>query len=212
MKARRQRLGIALSFFVIVSLLLSYRLQRPAEWLVPAPRQVGVWEAVETPLSGKVREQLGNPRANSFEYRNPLDERLTCQLIAPRSFEAYREPYPLNLMSITAQRQINLFGPGKPIRAWVLKNNRNGVRVLVYAWLQYPNGETRVFGAGGMHQGNWDRLLLGWQHLTDSGSPCLVRLISIIPSMDTYGAQTRRSVEEVARSLYATTAGQGAGK
>ena len=211
MKVRRQRLGIVLSFIAAVSVLLSYLMHRNVEWLASAPPQLGVWEAVETPLTGLAKEQLGNPRVTSLEYRNPLDERLTCQLIALRSFEAYREPYPLNMMSITAQRQLLLFGPDKPVRAWVLKNKRNGIRVLVYAWLHYRSGNTRVFGASGMHQGNWDRLVLGWQQVTDSEAPCLIRLIAIIPSNDTHAAQTRRSMEEVAQGLYAANTRQGGG-
>lgn len=209
MKVRHQRLGIALGVIAVVSGLLLSRMQRPVVWLASAPPQIGVWEAVETPLSGMVMNQLSNPKISAWEYRNPLDERLTCQLIAPHSFEAYREPYPLNLMTITAQRQVLPFGPNKPVRAWVLKNKKNGVRVLVYSWLHYRSGNTRLFGVGGIHQGNWDRLVLGWERVFESEPPCLVRLIAIIPSMDTQGTQTRRSLEEVARGIYLANAPRG---
>lgn len=204
MNKRLQTLGIFFAGVALLSLFLAYRLNRPAEWLLTPPLQAGVWEVVETPLSNEVLQQLALPKAMGLEFRNPLDERVTCQLIAPRSFEAYREPAPLSICVITAQKEIPLFGPDRPVRAWILKRPQTKARVMVFAWLQDRAGNTQLFGTSGMSQGALDRVRLGWQGVVSSDTPCLVRLSAIIPPSDTQGIQTRRNIEEVAHAIYTT--------
>jgi len=210
MSARRQRLGLVFGGLAVLCGLLSYRMNRPAEWLLTPPETAGIWEVVETPLLNEVLQQLALPKAMGLEFRNPLDERVTCQLIAPRSFEAYREPAPLSLCAITAQREIPLFGPNRPVRAWILQRPQTKSRMMVFAWLQDREGNTKLFGTRGMNQGILDRLNLGYQSVLAREAPCLVRIFAIIPPSDTQGIQTRRNLEEVAKAIYSAGKAGGA--
>lgn len=199
---RVQQLGICLGVFAILSLGLIQRMGRSSDWLLSSPLSIGSWEAIETPLAQDFLLSLALPKSHGMEFQNPLDERIGCQFIAPRSFEAYREPDMFSFFQISAQRSLPLFGPDKPVRAWVLKVPNQEYRMLCYAWLQSPSGKTYLFGERGIQQGILDRLNLGWSSVVRSEPLCLVRLYSRIAPNDKNGAQARRNMELVAKSLY----------
>lgn len=199
---RLQQLGICLSIFAALSILMVNRLGRNGDWLLSVPLNAGPWEAVDTPLAQEFLQSLAMPKSHGVEYHNPLDEHIGIQLIAPRSFEAYREPDAFAQFQISAQRSLPLFGADKPVRAWVLKVPNQDFRVLCYAWLQSPSGKTYLFGERGLQQGFFDRFSIGAATIVRSEPLCLVRMFCRIAPTDKNGIQARRSLELVARHLY----------
>ncbi|MBB6053983.1 hypothetical protein [Armatimonas rosea] len=199
---RIKQLGVCLAVFAAAAVFLVIRQGRNADWLLTPPLTAGNWEAIDTPLPQEFLLSLALPKAHGVDYQSPLDEHVTCQLIAPRSFEAYREPDMFSLLQISAQRSIPLFGPDKPIRAWVLKVPNQKFWVLCYAWLQTPSGQTSLFGERGLRQGVLDRLNLGWSSVVRTEPVCLVRLYCRIAANDKNGVQARRNLDLIARSLY----------
>ncbi|WP_395089179.1 hypothetical protein [Armatimonas sp.] len=199
---RIKRLGAFLASVALLNLFLSYRLGRTNDWLLDVPVSAGNWEAIDTPLSQDFLTRLSLPKVRGVAFKNPLDDEITCQLIAVRSFESYREPDVFFPLSLTAQRKLTLFGADNPLRAWVLKVPRGNGRLLVYSWLQSPSGKTYLYGEQGIQQGFPDRLRLGWATIWNKEPLCLVRLYMLIPPTDKNGAQARRSLDTVALSLY----------
>ena len=154
-------------------------------------------------VTGKeVLGKLGGSSTKGIEFRNPLDEQVRCQFIAPRSFESYREPDMFSNLQISAQRSLPLFGPDKFVRAWILKIPNIEQRMLVYAWLQSPTGGTTVFGDRSMEPNFLDRLRLNGLELIRNEPVCLVRLYITIVSSDKNGAQARRTLDRIAHSIY----------
>lgn len=200
---RYQQMGVVLSVGALACLALNSRLSHTSGWLITPPIQIGtVWTAVDTPLSADVTGPLGSPEAVGYEYRSPLDEKIYFQAFAPTGFESYREPTSFGIFSISAQRQLNLFGPDKPVRAWVLRQPSSPLRVIMYAWLQDKQGHTRIFGSRGMQQGLVERLNIGTQQLQNNSSWCLIRLYTTVPALDINGVQARRNLETVAQAIY----------
>jgi hypothetical protein len=206
---RIQQLGICLGVFALLASLLVYRMGRNSEWLLTAPLTAGPWEAIETPLSQDFLLRLAMPKNHGVTFRNPLDEQIECQIIAPNSFEAFREPEIFTQFQISAQRSIPLFGPDKPVRAWVLKVPNQDFRILCYAWLQSARGKTTIFGTRGMKPGIMDRFTIGWASVVREEPICLVRLYSRIAPSDTNAVLARRNLELVARKLYDANSGAG---
>ena len=199
---RIKRLVAFLASITLLNMFLSYRLGRTNDWLLDVPVSAGNWEAIDTSLAQDFLARLSQPKVRGVTFKNPLDEEITCQLIAVRSFESYREPDIFFPLSLSAQRKLTLFGADSPLRAWVLKAPRGNGRLLVYSWLQSPSGKTSLYGEQGIQQGFPDRFRLGWATIWNSEPLCLVRLYMLISPTDKNGAQARRSLDTVALSLY----------
>jgi hypothetical protein len=199
---RIKNAGILLLCLALLSFIISVRRTPNADWLLEIPAEVQSWTIAETPLPQEFQSRLTSPKTRGIEFRNPLDERVSCQFIAPHAFEAYREPEFFLSLQISAQRSLPLFGKEKPLRAWILKAPNSQARMLVYAWLQTPQGSTRLFGERGLEQSQLDRLGWGLRNIFLTEPVCLVRLYSVIPSTDKNGMQTRRNMDRIARSIY----------
>jgi hypothetical protein len=206
MMPRFVRLGVVLGISAVLFLGVAFRMSQRSAWLLKSPDKVNeIWVAVDTPLASDLRATLANPEAYGREYHNPFDEQITFQCISPGSFEAYREPPVFSLYALSAQRELAVLGPdkNKPVRAWILKR-RDGLRVLMYAWLQSKSGEVRLFGTSSAHQNILDRFEMGMNTLTQKEPWCLVRLFTIIPATDENATQTRQSLDAIARAIYET--------
>lgn len=198
-------MGVVLAAASAACLFLIYRMNQIPNWLPSPPVTIGVWEAVSIPPSGETRNLLGNPPLESREYRNPLEDKVTVQLVVPKTFDAYREPPELSqAFTISAQRLLPLFGPDKPVRAWVWKGRYNTkAKALMFCWIQERSGGTRVFGLRGLQQSFLERLQISKEALTNNQERCIVRVYAGIRNDDESGAQARRNLEEVARGIYA---------
>jgi hypothetical protein len=199
---RIKQMGILLLFILVFISILSLRQSRSSEWLLETPTAIDSWSISEMPLSQEVLGKLGGSNTRGIEFTNPLDEKVRCQFIAPRSFESYREPDLFSQLQISAQRSIPLFGASNPVRAWVLKVPNSEQRMLVYAWLQSPTGTTTLFGDRSMEPSFFERLRLNGSGLVRNESLCLVRLYTPIGSSDKNGAQARRTLDRIAHGIY----------
>lgn len=207
---RRQCLqaGSVLAVATIACLALIFRLGQTGNWLPDCPVSIGPWEAVTIPLGDETRNILGNPPLESLDYRNPLEDRVTVQVLIPRTFDAYREPPEMTqYFSVSAQRILPLFGPDKPVRAWIWKGrNSDKTKAMMFCWIQERSGNTRLFGLRGTQQSFLERLQISRDALLNNQDRCIIRLYTIIHTTDKTGAQARRNLEEVARGIYANVA------
>ena len=199
---RIKHMGILLGITALVSLIVIVRQSQNNRWLPESPLMIDSWEAVDLPFSQEYLLRLAMPNAREIEFRNPLDERVSCEFIAVRSFESYREPDLFVALNVSAQRSLPLFGPENPVRAWVLKSPRSEGRLMVFTWLQSPSGKTRIYGERGIQQGFPERLRFGWSGITSTEPQCIVRLFTAIAPTDKKGIQARRNLERIALGLY----------
>ena len=199
---RLRHTGIGLIFLALLTIGIDLRNSNHTDWLLEPPMSLGSWSLTQTSLSEEFLGKLTHPKSLGFEYNNPLDEKITGQLISPHSFEAYREPDDFQKLHISAQRSVPLFGSDKPVRAWILKTERGEGRLLVYSWLQTPQGATYLYGTRGLHQSLLDRLYLSGTSLIRTEPQCLVRLYMLISPLDKNGIQARKSLDAIAKALY----------
>lgn len=204
---RIKRLAVLLAGVAVVNSFLLLRMERTSDWLLDVPINIGAWEVIDTPLPQEYLTRLSLPKTRGVEFKNQLDETISGQLIAIRSFESYREPDIFFPLALSAQRKMTLFGVEKPLRAWVLKAPRGNGRLLVYSWLQSPSGKTSLYGEQGMQQGFMERLRFRCASVVSNEPLCLVRLYMLISPSDKNGVQARRSLDTVALSLYNHNAG-----
>lgn len=205
-------IGIILALIAIACLFLLFRLNRIGGWMVPLPVTIGPWDAVAIPLSDESRNLLGGATADSREYRNPLEDRVTVQIVVPKTFDAYREPSELSKdFTVSAQRTLPLLGANKPVRAWIWKGRYNEkARAMMLCWIQERNGGTQVFGLHGLQLTFVERLQISLASLGADPDRCIVRLYTLVHFTDTKGAQARRNLEEIAKGIYAATSQKGA--
>ena len=199
---RLRRAGIGLIIVALFTIGISLRNSNHTDWLLEPPISLGAWSLTQTSLSDEFLGKLTHPKSLGFEYNNPLDEKISGQLISPHSFEAYREPDDFQKFHISAQRSLPLFGSDKPLRAWILKTEPSQRRLLVYSWLQTPQGATYLYGTRGLHQSLMDRLYLSGMGLMRTEPQCLVRLYMPISPSDKNGLQARKSLDAIAQALY----------
>lgn len=205
-------LGIVLTVTAATCLLLEYRLKRVGGWTPTLPVTIGTWEAVTVPLTEDARNALGGAPTENREYRNPLEDHVAVQVVVPKSFDAYREPAELTKdFMVSAQRVVPLFGPEKPVRAWIWKPRYSDKgRVMMLCWIQERSGSTRLFGLRGLQQTFTERLQISLSSLASQPDRCIIRLYTFVHSADTMGVQARRNLEEVARGIYAESTRTGA--
>jgi len=184
---------------------IGIRQQQRGQWLPEIPGQIGEWTPIDVPLDSTTLQFLSNPKTLGRQYKNLFGEMVDTRVISTESFDAFHEP--VICMSgygytITAQRFIDLFGPGKPAHAIVLKSEDSGMRILMLYWVQYEDGRTT--GAGDLHTyaDPLQRFLTGWQTVTDGKQSVVVRAYTMVPPTSENSAQARRNLFFVARGLY----------
>ena len=94
--------------------------------------------------------------------------------------------------------------PGTHVRAMLLKNDRTGMRILMYYWLQNKDGSTDTEKRMGNYRDLAARFRTGFGAIASGHRTCLVRVFAIIPPDDKNGAQTHRNVWQIARAVYQT--------
>ncbi len=201
------RVGFILLLTALPGLFVSARLAQQGKWVPNIPNTAaGVWTATDVPLSEATLNMMGRPPALGRQYQNSFDESVEANIIATRTFDAYTEPLVAQSgygYSITAETRLPIFGTGVgPVRAVVLKGDNAGDRVLMFFWVQDEKGN--VTGEGGLRS-NKDvvpRLITGLNVTRSGRQSCIVRAFSRVSPADQYGAQARRNIIEVCRSLY----------
>lgn len=202
---RHRILGLTIAVTAILAGYVNWRFEHRGEWLPNPPDQIGPWAATDMPLSRNALNLLGDAPTQSRSYLNPFKEKVEAHVIATASFDAYHEPglmQPGHGFSLTAEKEIPLFGKDKRVRAMILKSDVEGQRVLMYAWTQYESGEVVVGRDLNDYRDIYPRLTVGMQTVLDRRQTCIVRAYTQIHPSDPLGVQARRNLNEVATGLY----------
>jgi hypothetical protein len=172
---------------------------------VPNEIARGAWSATDVPLDAKTLSELGTPKVYGRRYTNPFNEHVDAHVIAAASIEAYHEPAFCMAgygYTQTAQKILYPFGPGKKVRAIILRNNTTEQRVLLYFWVQDQHGSTSTQGSFRAYQDYVPRLNLGLKVAVESNQSCIIRAYTQIHPADPDGRQARRNLDSVAQALY----------
>ena len=210
------RLICVFCVFAALTLFCAYRLSVRGHWLPTAPLEISrIWEATELPLPPSALAQIGFAPTQGYRYSNLFGERVEAHLISTPTFDAYRDP-PICLSgygySLTGEKTLPLFGPGKEVRALVLRNDATGDRILMYYWIQYKNGKTLTGNNLRGGQNVFPRFSLGLSSILRSDENCIVRAYTQVHPRDTKGHQARRNLEQICRALYDSLDRQAKGK
>jgi hypothetical protein len=198
---------IAFLITTVLALFIATRLGKQGQWLPPIPNEIasGAWTATDVPLDAKTMAELGTPNVYGRRYTNPFDEHIDAHVIAAASIESYHEPAFCMAgygYTQTAQKILYPFGPGKKVRAIILRNNTTGQRVLLYFWVQDQKGETSTHGSFRAYQDYVPRMNLGLKVAVDGDQSCIIRAYTLIHPADPDGRQARRNLDSVAQALY----------
>jgi hypothetical protein len=172
---------------------------------VPNDIARGAWTATDVPLDAKTLTELGTPKVHGRRYTNPFGEHVDAHVIAAASIESYHEPAFCMAgygYTQTAQRILYPFGPGKPVRAIVLRNNTSGQRILLYFWVQDQKGATSTQGSFRAYQDYAPRLNLGVRVAVEGDQSCIIRAYTQVHLADPDGRQARRNMNTVSQALY----------
>ena len=143
-------MAIVLTITALLGVFSATRLSQRGQWLPEVPSEIGTWTGVDIPLESARVGELGNPQTLGRVYANPFDEKVTAEVIATQTFDAYTEPNMSKSgygFTLTAQLFPEVFGKGNAARAMVLKHEESGVRVLMLYWVQYEDGTTSGMGS-----------------------------------------------------------------
>ncbi|MES2465027.1 MAG: hypothetical protein V4671_31060, partial [Armatimonadota bacterium] len=127
---------LAFAITTVLALFIGTRLSQQGQWLPPVPNEIvrGAWTATDVQLDAKTLSELGTPKVHGRRYTNPFDEHVDAHVIAAASIESYHEPAFCMAgygYTQTAQKIVYPFGPGKKVRAIVLRSNTTGQRILL---------------------------------------------------------------------------------
>jgi len=198
-------LCVILSITAMIGIVSGTRMQKRGQWLPEVPNEKGSWTGVDVPLESMTVKTLGNPKTLGRQYIDPFEETVDAHVIAAESFDSYHEPAMCMSgygYTLTAQLFPDVFGGGNRARAMVLKHEDSGIRVLMLYWVQFEDGTTT--GIGNLHATAdlSQRLMTGWNTVTNGKQCVIVRVYTRVPPGDTNGAQARRNLYEVSRGLY----------
>ncbi len=198
---------ITLAITTVLALFIGTRLGRQGQWLPPIPNDIarGAWTATDVPLDTKTLTELGTPKVHGRRYTNPFGENIDAHVIAAASIESYHEPAFCMAgygYTQTAQKILYPFGPGKKVRAIILRRNTTGQRILLYFWVQDQKGATSTQGSFRAYQDYVPRLNLGFKVAVDGDQSCIIRAYTQIHPADPNGRQARRNLDSIAQALH----------
>lgn len=197
--------GIVFSLTALLVLFIGYRLGQRGRWYPDLPGDTGVWTMTETPMPDSAVAVLGNPRTRGARYMNPFNEKVEAHLITTSNFESYKEPAMCMAdygYTLTGEKQINLFGGDGSVRALVLRNDADGIRIVMYYWIQSVNGHTETRGSIRDNRDVFPRLTSGFSATFGGSQNCIVRVYTQIHPADNQGRQARRNLNEVALAIH----------
>jgi hypothetical protein len=198
---------LAFAITTLLALFIGSRLSRQGQWLPPIPDEIarGAWTATEVQIDAKTLAELGTPKVHGRRYTNPFEEYVDAHVIAAASIESYHEPAFCMAgygYTQTAQKILYPFGPGKKVRAIVLRSNSTGQRILLYFWVQDQHGATSTQGSFRAYQDYVPRMNLGFKVAVNGNQSCIIRAYTQIHPADPDGRQARRNLDSVAQALY----------
>jgi hypothetical protein len=210
--SRFRNLGILLVLTSALSFIITIRLSQRGHWLPKSPDAIGAWTATDMPIPASTMASLGTPPAYGRSFVNPFNERVEYHVIATASFAAYHEPAMCMAgygYTMTAEKQLPVFGNKLPVRALILKNDTTKQRVLLYYWVQHQDGS--LGDASGMtdHRQALPRIMVGMQDTISGSQSCIVRAYTEIHPSDPMGIQARRNLNEICTTLYNTFKAEG---
>lgn len=200
----------------ILSVFINYRMNHAGQWLPPLPYNIseGGWKGSDAPLSPMVLSMLGEPRAEGRLYTNPFGEWISASVIAADSFDAYHEPTICSTtygFYLKAEKRPLIAGPGTPVRAMLLRNERANLRIILYYWVQHEDGTTDTEKLISNYRDIVARFRTG-QGLIRGRQSCLVRVFSVVQPNDVNGVQAHRNVRQMAERVYHTLNPNGRGR
>ncbi len=209
------KLVVLFGLLAVLMLFSAYRLSSRGRWLPTAPAQIArVWSATEVSLSSDATNQIGHVPTNSYRYTNLFGERVDAHLISTPSFDAYHDPTLLFSpfgYGISAEKVLPLFGPNTQVRAIVLRDDSTRTRALMYYWIQTKSGVVTPGIALSDYQDAFTRLKLGVSSVSTGEQNCIVRVFTSVHDQDKNGAQARRNLDEVSRTIYQSLKQQASG-
>ena len=197
----------------ILCVFINYRMNHAGQWLPPLPYNLseGGWKGTDAPLSRTVLYMLGDPKAEGRLYTNPFGEWISASVIAADSFDAYHEPTICSTnygFYLKAETRPLIAGPGTPVRAMMLRNERANMRIILYYWVQHENGTTDTERLISNYRDIIARFGTG-RGLIMGRQSCLVRVFTVVQPGDVNGVQAHRNVKQIAERLYHTLNGNG---
>lgn len=205
MTSRFRFLGTLFALTAVLVLLIGYRMGQRGLWYPELPGDNGVWTMTETPMPDSAVATLGNPRTRGARYINPFNEKVEAHLITTANFESYKEPAMCMAdygYTLTGEKKINLFGSDGSVRALVLRNDADGIRIIMYYWIQSVNGATETHGSIRDNRDVFPRLTGGFNATFNSAQNCIVRVYTQVHPADNQGRQARRNINEVALAIH----------
>lgn len=204
------RIGLCIGVTALLGGFSSYQFTHSGSWLPGLPPQIGLWEAIETPVPSATLALLGNPQAAGFEYVNPLGDRVQVSLVAAGPFENYHDPTvcvggPAAAFTLTAKRNVRLDATSKAeARAMVFQNRRNKkLRIIMYYWQQNRDGSTSTAARMGNYRDIQARFETGFGAVVLGHQTVLLRIYApFLEDQDPKGVHTQNSVHEISQAIH----------